>query len=164
MNVELDITDIHEHLPTLAAISEECSHITEMGVRDGVSTWAFMEGLQKTHGKLVSIDLNYPPEPNLKVIQEVCKEIGVDFEFKQGDSRKINIEPTDMLFIDTEHTYEHLMAELDKQEVKAKKYIVLHDTESVKSMWPAVGKLITWGWKIKAHYPNNNGLTILERI
>ena len=39
--------DINEHLPILKRFSEECSHITEMGVRYMVSTWAFLAGLKK---------------------------------------------------------------------------------------------------------------------
>ena len=36
------ITDIREHLLTLMFYAFECKHITEMGVRDVVSTWAFL--------------------------------------------------------------------------------------------------------------------------
>ena len=45
-------SDINEHLPTLKKYSEECDHITEMGVRWLVSTFAFLMGKPK---KLVSI-------------------------------------------------------------------------------------------------------------
>ncbi len=34
-------SDINEHLPTLKRYAEKCDHITEMGVRSVVSTWAF---------------------------------------------------------------------------------------------------------------------------
>ena len=33
-------SDINEHIPTLLKYAEECDHITEMGVRKGVSLWA----------------------------------------------------------------------------------------------------------------------------
>ena len=35
-------SDINEHLPTLRKYAEECDHITEMGVRWIVSTYAFL--------------------------------------------------------------------------------------------------------------------------
>ena len=35
-------SDINEHLPTLVRYANECSHITEMGVRWGSSTYAFL--------------------------------------------------------------------------------------------------------------------------
>ena len=48
-------SDINEHLPTLKKYAEECEHITEMGVRWVVSTFAFMAGLPK---KLISYDID----------------------------------------------------------------------------------------------------------
>ena len=35
-------SDINEHMPTLYQFACTCSHITEMGVREVVSTWAFL--------------------------------------------------------------------------------------------------------------------------
>lgn len=165
MDIKINATDIIEHLPTLVKLSQECSRITEMGVRDCVSTWAFIEGLKKTKGKLVSIDLNYPPKENLALVEKVCKDLEIKFEFRQGDTRKIEIEETDLLFIDTNHTYAHLADELALHKNKTKKYLVFHDTESCPELWMAIGALMYEGkWKIKEHYQNNNGLTICERI
>jgi len=165
MNIEVDATDIYEHLPTLAKLSEECSHITEMGVRYCVSTWAFIEGLSKAKGELVSIDIVNPPEANLKAVEQTCKDLGVKFSFVLGDTTKIEIAETDLLFIDTNHTRSHLLWELKLHSQKAKKYIVMHDTESCKELWGAIGWLMNIGdWKVKQHYQNNNGLTVLERI
>jgi len=163
--IVIESTDIHEHLGTLAKLSEECSHITEMGVRNCVSTWAFLEGLAKTKGKLVSIDIVNPPEENLQAVKDTAKKLEIDFEFRLGDTTKIEIEETDLLFIDTDHTTEHLKKEFRLHAHKAKKYIVLHDTESAKELWVAIGYLLKVGaWKVKQHYQNNNGLTVLERI
>ena len=47
-------SDINEHLPTLKKYASECDHITEMGVRTVVSTYALMMGKPK---KLISIDI-----------------------------------------------------------------------------------------------------------
>ena len=48
-------SDINQHMPTLKKYAEECDHITEMGVRWVVSTFAFLMGKPK---KLVSIDID----------------------------------------------------------------------------------------------------------
>lgn len=40
-------SDINEHLPTLKKYAEECDHITEMGVRGIVSTYALLMGKPK---------------------------------------------------------------------------------------------------------------------
>ena len=48
-------SDINEHLPTLKKYAKECEHITEMGVRWVVSTYALLMGKPK---KLISYDIN----------------------------------------------------------------------------------------------------------
>ena len=53
-------SDISAHLPLLEYLASKCSHVTEFGTRDGFSTCAFMSGLQKNQGKLVSFDTNMP--------------------------------------------------------------------------------------------------------
>ena len=51
-------SDINEHLETIKKYASECKHITEMGVRSVVSTWAFLESKPK---RLVSIDIQPCP-------------------------------------------------------------------------------------------------------
>ena len=169
-------SDINEHLPTLRDLSLECNHITEMGVRGIVSTWAFVEGLKKG-GKLISIDIQYPAiyGGDLKPVIDACKEKGIDFTFRLGDTRKIEIEETDLLFIDTLHRYTQLKIELELHANKAKKYLVFHDTtnfetigenEIDKGLWLAIEEFLAEHkeWKLKKRYTNNNGLTIVERV
>jgi hypothetical protein len=48
-------SDINEHIDALYNLAKECEHITEMGVRNVVSTWAFMLRDPKT---LIGIDLH----------------------------------------------------------------------------------------------------------
>ena len=50
-------SDISEHLPTLANYAKKVNHITELGVRSVVSTWALASGNPKV---LRSYDLNHP--------------------------------------------------------------------------------------------------------
>ena len=40
-------SDINEHIPALINYAQQCDHITEMGVRWIVSTWAFMAASPK---------------------------------------------------------------------------------------------------------------------
>ena len=35
-------SDINEHIPTILKYGQECNHITEMGVRGILSTWAWL--------------------------------------------------------------------------------------------------------------------------
>lgn len=166
-------SDIHEHLPTLKRYTEECETVTEMGVRYIVSTYAFLMGKPK---KLTSIDIKHPSEygGNIDYVINLVKENNIDFQFILGDTRKIEIEETDLLFIDTWHVYEQLKIELQKHSSKVKKYIIMHDTtlfelngEGVghKGLWPAIDEFLIENkeWSIHERYTNNNGLTILKR-
>lgn len=184
----LGIVDINEHLNTLKRYARKCTHVTEMGTRKAISTIAFLTANPK---KVVSIDLNYHLfQPVEQTIRQIAKECETEFQFIEADVLKLEIEETDFLFIDTFHTYHQLLSELRFHSGKVKKWIALHDTvtfgykdEEVyqngnistevnvnnKQKVGIYNALIDFlqenkNWKIKEHFENNNGLTILERI
>jgi hypothetical protein len=166
-------SDINEHLPTLKKYAEECDHITEMGVRWVVSTFAFMMGKPK---KLISIDIDPVEKHGIQTIDliSLAKTAGVEFEFVLGDTTEIEIEETDFLFIDTLHTYTQLKKELALHPSKVKKYIGFHDTTTFAQvgeykevgLWPAIEEFLSSNpeWVIAEKFENNNGLTILKKI
>jgi hypothetical protein len=160
-------SDIQEHLATLFALAKECRHVTELGTRTGVSTTALLAAQPDV---LICYDLRRFPE-----VDRLRNLAGrTHFDFHQADVRLIDIEETDLLFIDTWHVYEQLREELRLHGVKARKYIVLHDTTTFglkgetdghRGLWPAVEEFLEAGrFRLKARYENNNGLTVLERI
>jgi len=114
--------DICEHLDTLTELAKECQHITEMGFRYGASAAAFLKGKPK---KLISYDLQIPDQ--CRQMFDAIKDT-TDVVLVQGNTLEVIIEPTDMLFIDTLHTYEQLKKELKLHGHKARKYLVFHDT------------------------------------
>ncbi len=174
--------DINEHLPTLKSYSEKYNHITEMGVRWGSSTIAFLEG---GTSKLISYDIQITNE--IKHIINLSKTIETEFIFNEQDTLSIDIETTDVLFIDTLHTYNQLYNELIKHSEKVKQHILLHDTVSFrekdevlynhasdlvkniknnkKGLYAAVIDFISTNvdWYIEKEYVNNNGLMVLSR-
>lgn len=160
-------TDINEHLPTLKKYAEDCEHITEMGVRSIVSTWAFLMGKPKN---LISYDINNIDE---SIILNTIKDNDIDFKFIQGDTTKIEIGETDLLFIDTLHTYDQLKDELDLHGNKSKKYLIFHDTTLFGNrgergdigLNPAIKEFIVENshWAIHEVFTNCCGLTILKR-
>ena len=175
----VNVSDINEHLPTIRKYAEECDHVTEMGVRYGVSTFGLMMCKPK---KLISYDI--VPIKNWNVDVEDLKYIantnGVDYNFIVGDTTKIEIEETDFLFIDTDHTYSQLKTELQLHGNKARKYLGFHDTTSCefedsnnginttgggRGLWPAIEEFLNDNphWKLHERFTNNNGLTILKR-
>lgn len=164
-------SDINEHLETIKSYASKCEHITEMGVRWVVSTWAFLAARPK---RLVSIDIVQCP---VQEAAEAAKNEGIDFEFMIADTSKpqLNIESTDLLFIDTWHIYDQLQKELQIHASKARKYIVLHDTTTFadvgesgahRGLWPAIEEFLAENkkWILKERFTHNNGLTVLERI
>lgn len=190
MNLERKITqlssspsDINEHIHTLVRYASECEHITEMGVRGIISTWAFIAG-QPNILKCYDIQLPNKFGGNIELVTDVCKSRNIDFLFIQANVLDIEIEQTDLLFIDTWHAYKQLKAELKLHSPKVNKYIILHDTTSYENkdevsyemwgdewkaegigIWKAVEEFIKNNeeWSIKERFTNNNGLTILEK-
>lgn len=174
-------SDINEHIDTLIQYGSDCSHVTEMGVRGGNSTFAFIFSKPE---KLISYDVNLPTI-NVDELSEVANENEVDFTFIQSNVLDIEIEETDLLFIDTWHAYIQLKRELELHGNKSTKYIIIHDTETFgyidggtphyddeipkdrkRGLWPAIEEFVESNphWIIHKKYENNNGLTILKRI
>lgn len=123
--------DLH---PLLYKYSKECSHITEVGVRWVETTFSFLMGKPKT---LIMYDVDSPEihtkfngAENFRLAKKLAKDQNTKLEFTQADILKIDIEKTDLLYIDTEHSYLQLKSELRKHADKAQKYIIMHDTET----------------------------------
>jgi hypothetical protein len=173
-------SDIYQHLPILSFISSKVNSVTEMGVRSIVSTWAFLYGCPN---KLISIDLVNPSThgQNIQEVYDMAIKNNIDYKFIQGNTLEIEIEETDLLFIDTYHEYYQLKAELTKHASKVKKYIAFHDTVSFgqfgqndndaldtnsKGLNLAIDEFLEHNprWIKKFEYTFSNGLVILERI
>ena len=167
-------SDINEHLPTLKKYAGVCDHVTEMGVRGLVSTYSFLAARPKA---LISIDIQAPPRfcTTYPTLVQVAQAAGTRFRFQLADTLVVEIEETDLLFIDTEHTYKQLKEELLRHAAKARKFILLHDTETFgyadmepskgKGLMPALHEFLAQNpqWSIIEHFENNNGLTVLGR-
>lgn len=169
-------SDIKEHLPLLASLAHECKHVTEMGSRFGDSTRAFLT----TDATFRAYDLELVD--TVKELFYNAKNAGKDVEYIQADTRNLEIEETDMLFIDTWHSGDQLRQELKLHGNKARKYLAFHDTQTYglvdeswnkqRKIYPGEGLLppiIDFvienpHWKFKIHRTNNNGLTVLERV
>lgn len=166
-------TDINEHLPTLFELAKECSHVVEGGVRYVVSTWAWIWGTICYRGGEVH-SYCWTVLPEIERAIQICKEMGLPWYFYDGDWLQREIPETDLLFIDTNHEAWQLREELRLHAPKARKYVVFHDTVSfgevgsdgkTPGIWPVIQDFVAQGkWRIKNHYTNNNGLTILERV
>lgn len=166
-------SDINEHLPTLRRYAEQCPHITELGTRYGNSTIAFMSSYPR---KFISYDVT--PNDRVEYLQMVAKDAGINFEFRNENVEQIELEETDLLFIDTNHHQEQCEVELRLHAGKAKKYIIFHDVvtfwEDGQGYWKGEGHGLKYAiepflenhpeWQVAERFENNNGLLILQRV
>lgn len=166
INLEIKPTDwlgdSPDRFETYQRYASQVNSVTEFGVYTGLSTCAWIMGQPKS---VRSYDIT---RKHLSVLDHLiagAKSLGVDFEFAIGDSLTVDIEPTDLLFIDTVHKRDHCLAELNRHAPQTKKYIVLHDS----SDWPGVFEAAIFflkhnrQWHIVEHCNRNSGLLIMER-
>lgn len=162
-------SDINQNVHILYELAKECDHITEMGVRTGVSTRAFLN----TRSTLISYDIVL--NSNVQQLFNYAKAQGKDVQYIKADVLQITIDPTDLLFIDTYHVYGQLKKELELHANKARKYIAFHDTYTFgltgennndkNGLLTAIIEFLIENphWQFKFHTNRNNGLTVLER-
>ena len=179
-------SDINLHIPAIIELAKECDTITEMGVRGIVSTWAWLAGNPKNG--LISYDLVDPSNWGGKIedVYETAEAYSIPFKFIETNVLEIEIEETDLLFIDTWHCYDQLKLELSIHSNKVKKYICFHDTTTYahtnepltsdhnwednttqgKGVWDAVTEFLLENdkiWELVERFENNNGFTIIKR-
>ena len=164
-------SDINEHLPMLSFLARQCDHVTEFGVRTGASTLAFLHGLHGKHdARLRSYDIN----DDFGVYKMLSRHTDADWVFATRSTLEIpKIEATDLLFIDTLHTYDQVRLELAYHGDQARRWIAFHDTETFGLIGDDKGEgidaaITEWlcsrpEWRIVYHAHRNNGLTVIER-
>jgi hypothetical protein len=122
-------SDINEHLPILFKYSTECESIIECGVRNCVSTWAFVYGLLNNNKQLKKILINDINCCNINELLENTHSLNIDVKYEWISNIDLNItENYDLVFIDTWHVYGQLKRELNKFGNITNKYIIMHDT------------------------------------
>jgi hypothetical protein len=162
-------SDINQHLPLLHGIASLCQSVTEFGVRDGQSTRALLASRAL---KVRSYDLYL--DPNVSRLFIAAQTFADrDAAYIQGNSLFIDIDQTDLLFIDTDHKYSQLKKELEIHHSKVNKYLAFHDTHTYgtscqegKGLLPAIMEFIRdhKEWVVNYHTTENNGFTVLEKI
>ncbi|AGE54963.1 hypothetical protein PBCVMA1D_554R [Paramecium bursaria Chlorella virus MA1D] len=141
------ISDINEHIPTLRSLASECTSVLALGVRTGVSNWAFITGLldnvkENVRSRVAFVDVEpfnideelHLTENRIEILAAQCNDLELDL----GDIT------FDLTFIDTWHVYGQLRRELDKFAPLTTKYLVMHDT-TVDGVY---GESVRCGWDI----------------
>lgn len=166
-------SDIQDHLPRLYNLVTDngATRVLELGVRSGVSTTAFLAALEQTGGWLWSVDVEAPPH------------LDGPWSFVRGNSLDptvqdaVGVEPFDIIFVDTDHTYELTRAEIAawKARLKPGGRMVFHDTNlerfehhtTPQPAFPVKTAIEEWLSNdehavIEAFYPDSYGLTVVR--
>lgn len=151
---------VNEHFPTLRKYAEQCARVTEFGTGYVVTTYALLAGLPK---KLVTYDL--VPHRNIWNADTIAKQNGVELTFMERDVTKVDINPTDLLYIGGALNYQQCVDQLNRHAKNVEKYIIISGTESI-TMDKAINDFMASNasWRLREHFKNNNGLTVMERI
>jgi len=160
---------VKPHLDIFREYGSQCKTVTEFGVETGCSTVAFLTSGCK---KVFSYDVILTP--NARLVKQTADQDGMFFRLFEKDNLKVKIKITDLLFIDTDHWYGQIKAELAHHHKRVRKWIMMHDTETFGLINPFDGrpgmKAAIYEfmeehpeWQIKQHYEMGHGLTVLER-
>jgi hypothetical protein len=186
-------SNINEHVPVLRHLAMECSSVVEIGLNAMVSSWGILQGLSESPSASRSyfgIDISVPPLSTLNLAKRLAEGNGISFGFSYANDMNVEIGPTELLFIDSLHTYCHLTYELEKFSPEVSKYIAMHDTSAPwgdiddveyhgdyteyppeydrtkRGLWPAVEDFLQRHpeWVLHERRFNNHGFTILKRV
>ncbi|MEI6852555.1 MAG: hypothetical protein WCL06_06910 [Bacteroidota bacterium] len=163
-----NVESVKPHLDIFTNYASKCKTVTEFGVETGCSTMAF---LMSSCSKVYSYDVIVTP--NARLVKDAADADGRFFRLYEKDNLKVKIRKTDMLFIDTDHWYGQIKAELEHHHSRVRKWILMHDTETFGLINPFDGrpgmKAAIYEfmeahpeWQIKEHFDVGHGLTVLE--
>ena len=134
MTGALEATNLHEwaveqvdmapHYMTLTKAARECTLIVEFGVRGGVSTWALLDGLYEG-GHLFSVDIvDCVVPPRVSEDPQWTFIVGSDMDERVQAQLP---EKADLVFIDTDHEYDHTVREIEYALTFNPRRIIFHD-------------------------------------
>ena len=141
----------------------ECTSYTELGVNQGTT---LATALQQHPSIVRAYDIKlkwYNQVHDLFVAYTTNHSI--DYKITECSSVECEIAPTDLLYIDTLHEYEHLHKELSLHGSKVKKYIICHDTAAQPGLKQAVKEYVAANkeWTIVTDCTINVGFMTLKR-
>lgn len=145
-------SDISGHLLQIydTVIKKSPKIIVELGVRKGMSTFTLSRAAQDTNATLISIDI--------KDCSKFCNWNKWKF-VKMNDLYFADIfkDKIDVLFIDTNHSFEHTINELKKFLPRMNKQgiIIMHDTNIRDPKKSRVGDAINFIFNIKGNWKIN---------
>ncbi len=164
-------TDIASHLETLyrLVVDGKAQTVVELGVGEGESTIALLEGVYATKGHLVSVDTELCEEARIRMR---AYELAGRWTFSRGDDVLFGQQwpkkkPIDLVFVDTSHEWDHPTRELEVWEplVRPGGIMVFHETVTfMEEVWEPIKKYMEarteYTWE---NYAHSHGLGILRK-
>lgn len=149
----------------LAAMTKVRTAI-EVGVFEGETSKRIIEALP-AGGQFIGIDINdYRTPEAIKAYSTP----GIAIDFFHGNSLDVaQLLPNnhfDMIFIDGDHSWEHVIKEFKSYEPKLSRngFFVYHDTIHLEGCRKIVEYAMHWGYKsVTLNTPEGRGLSILHR-
>jgi len=156
------VGDMYKRLDYIQKTFIGVETITEFGPFQGCSTAAWISLRPK---KFVTVDRGVSLD--IPVFQQAAEEVGVSFKFVIGNDIEIDIEPCELLFIDTMHTEDHTFNELQRHADKISKYLVFHDVnpnrfntlKGINKWWVNHSE-----WQLKYQDFEDCGFMVLEKL
>ena len=159
---------IGHYMDILYKYGKECNSIAELGVQAVISSWAWAKSKPK---KIILCDVEFSNLPRLDSYINLCKQEKIEVIVEKKSSLDIIINNIDLLFIDSNHAYEHVLSELNLHSKHINKYIIMHDTNpediyAYKGPSKARNEFLLKNqeWVITEEIKDYPGLTILKRI
>lgn len=154
---------LYEYHHQLQEIIKKSDSYTEFGVYQG-HTLANALLMNPKKIRAYDIDLSWYYEHSNPLFDTYAKENKIDFKTHEGDTSTCPvIDETDVLNIDSLHTYEHCKKELARHGHRVKKYIIFHDTTARPGLFKALSEFMVPDWEIVTRSEINVGYTLIKR-
>lgn len=163
----LDYCQIHD---AITKYMTKCNSYMELGTHQGGTASAALLCRPKK-AVLIDIDLSRFRKFLEPIAVKYCEDHGIDFRAVETDSTSLAaFNMTDMLVIDSLHTPQHMMRELNFHGLNTKKYILAHDTSVInggadESLFLCMKQYgDNNGWEIIERGTTNVGYTVMKRV
>ncbi len=158
--------DLDKHIPIFSTLVEGCQNVTEFSKRkESTVVWAASKSVERVTSFNVEAD-----DPLLQRLLALDSRVNL----QRKASREVpDIDLTDLLFIDSEHTSRRLLAELQTYAPRVSRWIVMHDTgiygqtgeDGAPGLLTAIRTFLeeNSSWFVAYHTREQYGLTVLGR-
>lgn len=140
-----------------------CNSYTEFGINQGATLAAAMLANPAT---IRAYDIKFGWYTQAaSLFQQYAIEHSIDYIATECDTLDCIIDPVDVLYIDTQHTYDHLKRELAIHGSKANRFIIFHDTFAQPRLKFAIMEYVGANkeWTVVTECNDSVGFMTIER-